>query len=151
MKLKVLAAALILMFGSAAAIEVPDSEGLQQLKEEYNGQSDNVPGFVSTIVGGEKVNFRIENESTNETVGVAFEGVEITKIEKGGLEDPTLEAWTDQETINTIIESDEKYSELQEALNENDIDYEAKTTESTIKVVIFDTLRGIADALGLSL
>lgn len=151
MKLKVLAAALILMFSSAAAIEVPDSEGLQQLKEEYNSQSDNVPDFVSTIVGGEKVNFRIENGSTNETVGVAFEGVEITKIKKGGLEDPTLEAWTDQETINTIMESDDKYSELQEALNENDIDYEAKTTESTIKVVIFDTLRGIADALGLSL
>jgi hypothetical protein len=142
--------AILLLAGSTAAVTVPDSEGLQELKKEYNSQSDKVPGFVGDIVGGERVNFRVESGDENITVGVAFEGVNISELERGGLENPTLKAWTDNETVTAVMESEDKYSTLQEKLNENEINYEATTVGSSIKVVIFETLRGIADFLGLS-
>lgn len=150
MKAKILFSVFVLMLGPAAAFEIPDSEGLKEIKGEYNNQSDKVPGFVSTIVGGEKLNFRVENGTTNETVGIAFEGKEITTIRRGGIKDPTIEAWTDNETLNLVVESDDKYSELQEALNENEINYEANNLGTKVKIVIFNTLRNIANALGLT-
>lgn len=149
MKLELLVAFTLVLAGTATAITVPDQDGLNELKEQYNRQSDQVPGFVGEIVGGERVNFKVEQDGTNRTVGVAFDGVEISKIKEGGLEDPTLKAWTDQETISAVIDSEDKYSTLQQKLEENEIRYEATTTGTTIKVVIFETLQNIAEFLGL--
>lgn len=141
--------ALMFGVGSVSAVQIPDSEGLEELKEQYNSQSGEVPSFVGSIVGGERVNFRLETNSTNETVGVAFEGKEISNISAEGFEDPTLKVWTEEETITTVLESQDKYSTLEQKLDENEIQYQATTTGSTVKVVIFDTIRGIVDMLGL--
>lgn len=150
MKHKIFATILVLLVSSTAAVEIPDSEGLEQLKNEYNRQSGEVPSFVGSIVGGERVNFRVETNSSNQTVGVAFEGVEISNISADGFEDPTLKVSTDEETITTVLESEDKYSTLEQKLDENEIQYQATTTGSTVKVIIFDTLRKIADMIGLS-
>lgn len=150
--MKKLAFLMVLLFavGSATAVKVPDSQGLQDIKKEYNRQSDEVPGFVGNIVGGERVNIRLETDSGNKTVGVSFEGVEISEIKRDGFENPTLRVWSDEKTVSTIMDSDNKYETLQKKLNENEIHYKATTVGSGIKVVIFDTLRGIADLVGIS-
>jgi hypothetical protein len=141
--------AIVFVAGSATAATIPDSEGLQDLKESYNKQSDEVPSFVGDIVGGERVNFRLETVEDNRTVGVSFEGVKISEINEEGFEDPTLKVWTDNETVSSVLESEDKYETLQQKLDENEIQYKATTVGSSIKVTIFETLRGIADFLGL--
>jgi len=151
MKTKVLVTLVLLLIGSTAAATIPDSGELEQIKNEYNQQSSEVPSFVGTIVGGEKVNFKLEANNTNETVGVSFDGVEIANITRDGFDEPTLEVWSDQQTVTTVIESDSKYETLREKLDENEIQYEAKSTKSSIMVTIFDTLNGLADMIGLEL
>ncbi|MFB6100705.1 MAG: hypothetical protein ABEK16_05535 [Candidatus Nanohalobium sp.] len=151
MKRVILISLVLLLIGSTATVTIPDSNELQQFKQVYNNQTDEVPGFVGNIIGGEKVNFRVETNSSNETIGVSFDGVKIANISENGFEDPTLKVWTDQETISTVIESDSKFSTLREQLNKNEIRYKATTIGGKVKVTIFNTLKGLANLLGLGL
>lgn len=146
---KILVVFAVLLTCLGAAQTVPDSEGLQSFKQAYNEQTDEVPGFVGEIVGGERVNFEVETNSTNQTIGVAFEGVEISNVTEEGFEDPTLEVSTDQDTITAVVNSEDKYQVLQAELDEGDIEYRANTVGAGVKVAVMDTLKGIADFLGL--
>jgi hypothetical protein len=146
---EILAVLTLLLVGLGAGQTVPGSEGLQSFKQAYNDQTDEVPGFVGDIVGGERVNFRVETNSTNQTIGVAFEGVEISNVTEEGFEDPTLEVSTDQDTITAVVNSEDKYQVLQAELEEGDIEYQANTVGAGVKITIMDTLKGIADFLGL--
>jgi opacity protein-like surface antigen len=148
---KLVAAVLILSFAASAASVDVSSDGLNNLKENYNNQSSEVPDFVGSIVGGERINFKLEVNGTNETVGVSFDGVEISNITTEGLEDPTMEAWTDQETLTAVLNSTEKYETLEQKLNENEIEYKSNTAGAGIKLTIISTLQDIVSFLGLEL
>ena len=146
---KLLPAALILLFvASAASLNVSSSE-LQTLKENYNNQSSEIPSFVGNIVGGERINLNLETNKTNETIGVSFEGVNISNVSKEGLENPTMKVWTDDETVSTILTSSDKYGTLEEKLNKNEIKYESTTVEAGIKLTIMSTLQDLASFIGL--
>ena len=151
MKAKLFVGLVLLLVGSTAAISLPEADELQEFKQVYNNQSDEVPGFVGKIVGNEKVNFRLETNSSNETLGVEFDGVEISNISGDGFENPTLEVRTDEKTVKEIMNSGNKYSVLQKKLDNGDIEYEASTTGAKIKVAIFDTIRNLAGLIGIEL
>jgi hypothetical protein len=148
MKKLVITAALIILVAPAVSQSLNSTE-LNQFKETYNNQSSEVPDFVGTIVGGERINMKLERNGTNETVGVAFEGVEISDINASGVEDPTMNIWTDQETVSTVLNSSSKYDTLQEKLEENEIEYETTNLGTSIKVTVLETLQDLADFFGL--
>ena len=54
-----------------------NQENLDTFKESYNSQSSKVPSFVGNIVGGETVNFNFKSNTSTQTIGVKFDGVEI--------------------------------------------------------------------------
>ncbi len=136
---------------STAALTLPEEDELDQFKEAYNNQTEEVPGFVGSIVGGERVNFKLEVDGSNKTLGAVFDGVEIENISRSGIEDPTLVVWTDNQTVSTVLESEEVYSALRQGLEEDDIDYETRSTTAGIKVTVLETISGIADFVGLEL
>jgi hypothetical protein len=148
MKKLVISTALILLVAPAVSQSLNSAE-LQQFKETYNNQSSEVPDFVGTIVGGERINMKLERNGTNETLGVAFDGVEISDINASGVDEPTMKIWTDQDTVSTVLNSSSKYDILQEKLEENEIQYETTTLGASIKVTVLETLQDLADFFGL--
>lgn len=146
-------AALFFVSVTAAQVTAIQSAGqseLEEFKEVYNNQTDQVPGFVGKIVGGERVNMKLEVNGSNETLGVAFNELKIENISKSGVEDPTMEVWTDQETISSVIESESKYEAIRQELDENDIEYRTTTVKAGVKVKIMETLNNLASMIGLS-
>ncbi len=145
-----LAVPLILFTALGTAQPLSSSESLQSFKAAYNNQTGPVPDFLGNIAGGERVNFKVATNSTNQTIGLAFEGVKISNISEEGFEHSTLKVFTDQETIKTVMNSENKYQAVQAELEEGDIKYNATTVGAGIKVSIVETLRGIADSMGLN-
>lgn len=139
------------LVGTAAALTLPEQDQLQKFKETYNNQTEEVPRFVGNIVGGERVNFKLEVDDSNKTLGAAFDGVEIENISRSGVKDPTLVVWTDNKTVSTVLESEEVYSALRQELEEDNIGYETRSTTAGIKVTVLETISGIADFIGLEL
>ncbi|MFB6158608.1 MAG: hypothetical protein ABEJ95_03000 [Candidatus Nanohalobium sp.] len=141
---------LLVLLTPSLAGAVTETE-LQQFKQSYNQQTEQVPSFVGEIVGGEKISFKMEVNGENQTLGVAFEGVKISNITRKEFDKPTLKVWTRQETVTAVINSENSYATLQQKLDEKKIQYKATNMETGLKVMIFDTLRNLADMIGLNL
>jgi hypothetical protein len=136
---------------SQSTAEMPDADELQQFKQAYNNQTSEVPGFVGNIVGGEKVNFKLEVNGSNETLGVEFEGVEIANISEEGFEDNTMEVYADQEAVEEVAGSENIYDTLQSKIENGEISYSATTPGAKIKVTLVDAVRGLVDFIGVEL
>jgi hypothetical protein len=124
----------VLLLVSPALSQSLQDENLKEFKQAYNDQSSQVPGFLGEIIGGERINVKLEVNSSNKTMGASFEGVEIDKISSDGIKDPTIEAWTDQETVKEIAESEQKYDTLQKKLDKKEINYKTTTLGAAAKV-----------------
>lgn len=146
-------AALLFLSVTAAqvtAIQSANQSELKEFKEVYNNQTDQVPSFVGKIIGGERVNMKLEVNGSNETLGVAFKELKIENITKSGVDNPTMEVWTDQETVSSVIESESKYEAIRQELDEKDIEYGTTTVKAGVKVSIIETLNNLASMIGLN-
>jgi len=101
-------------------------ENIGEVKDQYNSNIENVPGFVKKIFGDERVNAELElaNGTTVEYYMITEKGV-ITSLEKGLLDDPTLNVKTKEEVITRILQSENQVQELQKAIDEKEISIEA--------------------------
>ncbi|MEF8880688.1 MAG: hypothetical protein V5A72_02575 [Candidatus Nanohaloarchaea archaeon] len=152
MKKTLLTFALILLVAPALSqnsIESVNQNELDQFKEAYNNQTSEVPDFVGSIVGGERINLKLDVNGTNQTLGAAFDGIEITNISKDGINEPTMEVWTDQGDIQDIVESQNRYQALEQKLDNEEIDYKTTTIGAGIKMTIVDTIQNVVSFIGL--
>lgn len=121
------------------------TETLQNAKTSYNNNTDQLPGFLTTIVGGERINVEI-NESGNVTeIGIIMEGVKADKVRKGGVEKPTVKANVNRETIREISESEQPFKNTVDAVKSGEIEYSATTTKSKAKIAVVDFFTGVID------
>lgn len=147
MKKTVLLATLILLTGTVSAVSQSE---LKDFQETYNNQTSEVPSVVGSIVGGETVNVEINRSNGTEKVGAKMEGLEMTEIEKGGFEDNTMNVYTDEETVQTILDSEDPFEQVKDELNSDDIEYDSTTTGGKVKLTVFDGLRSLAGIVGFS-
>ncbi|QGA80528.1 hypothetical protein [Candidatus Nanohalobium constans] len=150
MKRTVVLLTLLAFSAVVSAQSVPDSDsGLQEFKETYNNQTEQVPGFVGDIVGGETVNINFKSNNSSETLGAKFSGVEIQNISRQGFDDYTLEVNVTDGAVSSVVESEKPYKELREQLDEENISYETNSIGAGLKVTIFETLGNLASMIGL--
>jgi len=144
---KLLVLLTVLMFTTSASALTQAQ--LEDFKQSYNNQTDQVPGFAGSIVGGETVNVEINRTNSTETVGAKMDGVEIGEIQDEGYENNTMVVETDGDTFETILSSNAPFDQIQTELDENDIDYSSETVGGSVKLTVFKGLKGVADTLGL--
>ncbi len=143
MKKSLLAITFALLVGAGAGFQVSDLQNgeLGQYQSTINNQTDEAPPFLSGLVGNQTVNMEIENgDGTDVTAGAKIEGLVVTEMQAEGYENATIQITTDQETVNTIAESNNPVGQAITAFNEGDIEYEAEGFWNKLKLSIAEAL-----------
>jgi hypothetical protein len=155
MKKQILFLSLFIIFASTATASnheviegFNETANLTQIQESINDNQDEIPGFIETIVGGQSINLYFEN--TSYSYGAELDGTKVETLQYQELEDPTLEVTVEPETLESILTTNQSvFQEIQDALDEGGIEYEAKTAKNSIVFTITDTLMDIASILGI--
>jgi len=107
------------------------------LIEKANEYSEKVPDSIKAVFGSERINAEIELENgEKERIGIELRNGKIKALQKGYLKNATIEAKTDEETIQRIIGAEDKAKELKKALDDESIKYKPIGTISTLKITI---------------
>lgn len=115
-------------------VENNDKAELQKLKNVYNNNTDKVPGAVKSLIGGQRINLHIEDQ----TYSMEMKKAKIESLEKGELENPSLEVWADQEDVEQLNNSDNPGQELRKKLNNGDIKYKKYGFVNRIRFAVFE-------------
>ena len=113
------------------------TEETKELIEKANEYSGKVPGSLKAVFGGEKINAEIELENgEKEKIGIELKNGKIKALQKGFLKNATIEAKTDEATVQKIIRAEDKVKELKNALDDGSISYKPIGIISTAKITI---------------
>lgn len=121
-----------------------DEEG--NLKPEYRDLVEDfdlgeAPEELTDLLNGERSNIKIELEDGGEEIiGVAIEDNKIKEVKRGGIENPTSEITTTEETIEEIVTAEDPVSEFSESFGEGKIHYESKSEKTWLKGLIINTI-----------
>ncbi|WP_336022516.1 hypothetical protein [Halobellus salinisoli] len=108
--------------------------GIQQVNTRIQQSSDRIPNSVRNAMVGERVNINVESGGATTTFSVVVnQNAQIEQIEPNAVSDPTLRATTDCETIDRIIDADDRQSAMQAAISRGDITWEGLTTTSEVE------------------
>lgn len=112
-------------------------ENKDLLVEQYNANLEDVPNFVKTIFGNEKMDVTIEKEN-REVIKLSVETRKgrIVKITEDRFNDYTLEVTIKEKTVNKIISSEDQIASLKKAIDAGEIRYKALSFGTTVKTGI---------------
>ncbi len=110
---------------------------VEELVKTYNVNLENVPGFVKSTFGNERIDVYIDGE---QFVGLVGENGNITEYKKGGVDKPTMKIHTTSETIGHLIEGEKT---LLEAVKDKSIQYEGVGFINKIKFGFIKIFQGI--------
>lgn len=110
---------------------------LDEAQTRYNAKSDSIPSTLRYIFGDEKINATLVRTS-GEKVNLAVEthNGKISRIARGEMKNPTMEAEIRETTIKKISESKNAIWEINKALNSKEIKYKDLTVKSKVKMVV---------------
>lgn len=110
---------------------------LNEFKDKYNSNIDKVPGFVKIMFGDEKIDLIITKiDETKVKLSVETKNGLVEKATTEQFDEYTLNVWVDERTINEIIESEDQIMRLKQALDNEEIKYEALTFKTSLKTGI---------------
>lgn len=113
----------LLLMPLAAAFEMPD---LAVLKDTYNSNIAQVPGYVRALIGNERINAYLQlNDGTNLTVTATTEKGIIQTLDYGENEKPTLVVSTTEATADSITIAENPGESLRNAIDNKDIKIKA--------------------------
>ncbi|MGB7532519.1 MAG: hypothetical protein WA977_06020 [Halobacteriota archaeon] len=121
-------------------------EDAQSLVDIYNQNIENIP-VITSFIGEERIRCEISlNNGTEELIiGITTdEDAKITSFEKGEITDPTINASTNENTVRTIMNSDDPVSAFQDALDSGAIIFEGVGLGDKIKVGVMKVVLKIA-------
>ncbi|MBI2005541.1 MAG: hypothetical protein HYS80_02140 [Candidatus Aenigmarchaeota archaeon] len=110
---------------------------VEELVKTYNVNLENVPGFVKSTFGNERIDVYIDGE---QFVGLVGKDGNITEYKKGGVDKPTMKIFTTSETIDHLIEGEKT---LLEAVKDKSIQYEGVGFINKIKFGFIKIFQGI--------
>jgi len=129
---------LMLMLPLVSAIDL--EQVVEQANDEAIGQS--LPGPMAFLFGNEEINIHIENGEITNTIGIVTEDKMLKSITLSEVTDPSLNVYTTEETIVNIVTSSDPAQKLGNALNNEDITYNAVGFFNKIKFAILDMFVG---------
>ena len=112
---------------------------LDEAKSKYNSESDRLPSLFLSVFGDERIDatlVRINGEKV--ALAVTTESGRISNIQKGNMQDPTMQLEISESTIKRISESENAVDELETALDNEEIKYETVRLKSTVKMAIVE-------------
>jgi hypothetical protein len=114
-------------------------EDLKQQVDIYNQNVDEIP-FVKSLIGEERINCEIYlDDETMLTIGIKTdEDAKVISLEKGEISDPTVKAYTTENTVCNIMNSKDPVSAFQDALNSGKIKFEGVGLGNKIKLRTMD-------------
>lgn len=137
---------LLISFSYATTLEPPKSLeetsefNLANLKESVNQNTDQVPGFVGSLLGDQDINVYIRGENYSRNLSVETSDTRIQSIKKDEKENPGLEIWMDTEDLKDLQNSQEPGQKLQQKLKSDEIRYEEHGLVNSIRFTVFDLL-----------
>lgn len=116
------------------------------LMEEYSQelQGQELEGALGTLFGDDKINLYMKNDEGTIVIGIVTEDKVVKSIEEGELEKPSLNVYTDEDTIMKIQNSDNPLQELKKSLDEGKVRYEAIGFFNKIKFSFLSIFSNIA-------
>lgn len=108
------------------------SEDITTMQEQLLGQE--LQGSFAKYMSDERINLNIGLQDGKDLdLGITTENKVITQFDEVTLENPTLEIHTTEDTLNTILESENSLMLIAKALNEGTIQYKANGFFNKIK------------------
>ncbi len=104
---------------------------LQDLKDLYNENVDQVPGVLKSIFGSERMNIYMDDE----VIGVVTRDGKIMELKKGEVSDPTMKVTLKEALVKTLLTSPDPGKDFLDAFNRGEITYEAYS--ATKKITLF--------------
>jgi hypothetical protein len=121
---------LFLLIAQASALTY-EEYGLEELKTSYNNNLGKVPWIVKQIIGNERINVYITmNNQEVITVSGTTQNAKIISAQEGLIEDPTLNIYVTENTINRLRS---KEITVQQAIETKEIKYESQRITTSIK------------------
>lgn len=151
MKTRILATAfLVAMFAATATAQTNttsmnlDSYNLSEYEDTVNQHTDELPDWIKDLVGDEDVNVYI-NEGQNDSfnLSIKMDGLKVQNMTDSALDNPKIEVWTSTDVIQNITESEDPVGDMQEAINNGEIRYEANDTWTKVKLFFADLFMGL--------
>jgi len=114
-------------------------EDIKSMVDVYNQNVEDIP-LITSFLGDE----RIQTEINLTDGGVLIMGIttgedaKVTDVTKGEISDPTIMAYSDENTVRTIMNSNDPVSAFQDALNSGAITFEGVGIGDKIKVGVMN-------------
>ena len=99
------------------------SEIVQEIDSEIQGNE--IPSPIDKIFGDERINIHIDTGDETIVLALITQDAKVEGLSQHEVEDPSLNAYTTEKTIVTIMESNDPLASLTYALDNKDITYEA--------------------------
>ena len=108
---------------------------MKPLVEVYNENVGKVP-LVTSLIGEERINGSISlNDGSVLSLAIMTdEDAKITSFQEGEISDPTINAYSDENTVRSIINSGDPVATFQNALDTGTIQIEAVGMGGKIKI-----------------
>lgn len=120
-------------------------EEIEPLVDVYNKNVENIP-VIKSFIGEERIhaNISLNNGSALILAITTDKDAKVVSFTKAEISDPTIRAYTDENTVRTIINSGDPVSAFQDALNTGAITYEGVGLGNKIKVGVMKAALKIA-------
>ncbi len=130
--------------GTEAPASIDDAvDEIDTLAATYNENADSVPSLVESLVADERVNVHIETGDDDIVIGVVMDDARMTTVTRGGVENVTVDLYTDEETVSSILAAEDSPARAVEAFNSDHITYEAHGFGRSIKFAVISTVSKI--------
>lgn len=145
-------AAILILLLMPSLVSADLYDFLESNVEYVNDNIDQVPGFIRTVFGDERINAAVElKNETNMSVSVITDDARITSFEKGKLDDATMDLWVSETTIEEVLDSSDPAEHVMDAIDDGSIRYETHNIASSVKMGLakglmsmYSWLRGLA-------
>ncbi len=145
---------IVLVMGSTAALSISQEpleemlentteEELEEVRQAFNQNNDQLPGFAGDLIGGQRVNVYIETNESEEEFRAELEGTRITALEEDEWEDPSLEVRTDTSTITEIVNAEQPVPALKASIDSGDITYQEHGLVNQVRFFLARTFLGL--------
>jgi len=110
-------------------------EEIKPLVEVYNQNVENIP-VIKSFIGEERIHANISlNDGSALILAIMTDkDAKVVSFTKGEISDPTIRAYTDENTVRTIMNSGDPISAFQDALNKGAITFEGVGLGNKIKI-----------------
>jgi hypothetical protein len=127
---------LLMASGAVAQDANLTDEELEQAQTFFNEYSEDLPGFLKTVIGDQRINANIESGNHTFTYSAETEGITVENVSRDRIDDPTLVVNTSESTIEDIAEANNSAQVTREKVNEGEITYESHGAFNKLKTFV---------------